>query len=155
MQSDYKVSADQRRQMIAEAAYFRAERRGFGGDPLKDWYEAEAEVDARLRELAEEHLRGRVEEGLAAARQKVATLKRKVRGLSAEARTEWRRDADKLAIVAAELQPALAKLREQSERAGQSLRQQAEQLGTELAGLVHRLGEKRKLAPKPRDQGGR
>lgn len=38
-----------REQMIAEAAYFRAERRGFeGGDPLTDWLEAEAEITARL-----------------------------------------------------------------------------------------------------------
>jgi hypothetical protein len=34
--------------MIADAAYFRAEQRGFqGGDPLRDWLQAEAEVDAR------------------------------------------------------------------------------------------------------------
>jgi hypothetical protein len=144
MGSDYKVSADQRQQMIAEAAYFRAERRGFDrGDPLEDWCEAEAEVDARLRELADEHLRGSIEEGLAAARRKVATLKRKIAGMSAGARMEWQQDADKLSKVAAGLQPALAKLREQSEHAGQNLRQQAEQLRAELASLVHRLGEKR------------
>jgi hypothetical protein len=36
--------------MIAEAAYFRAEARGFeGGDSVRDWLEAEAEVDAILR----------------------------------------------------------------------------------------------------------
>ena len=39
----------QRLLMIAEAAYFRAERRGFqGGDPVADWLEAEAEINARL-----------------------------------------------------------------------------------------------------------
>ena len=32
--------------MIAEAAYFRAERRGFqGGCPIQDWLEAEREID--------------------------------------------------------------------------------------------------------------
>ena len=32
--------------MIAEAAYFRAERRGFqGGCPIQDWLEAECEID--------------------------------------------------------------------------------------------------------------
>ena len=41
-----KVNEDQRRQMIAEAAYFRAERRGFsGGDPATDWIEAEAIIE--------------------------------------------------------------------------------------------------------------
>ena len=35
--------------MIARAAYFRAERRGFAdGCALQDWLEAEAEVDAKL-----------------------------------------------------------------------------------------------------------
>jgi hypothetical protein len=35
--------------MIAEAAYFRAQRRGFrGGDPDRDWIEAEVEIDALL-----------------------------------------------------------------------------------------------------------
>jgi hypothetical protein len=35
--------------MIAEAAYLRAEARGFGdGHQEEDWLAAEAEVDARL-----------------------------------------------------------------------------------------------------------
>jgi len=44
------VSEDARRAMIAQAAYLRAERRGFaGGDEVEDWLAAEAEVDALLR----------------------------------------------------------------------------------------------------------
>lgn len=40
------VTADERQRMIAEAAYFRAEARGFrDGDPLEDWLVAEAEID--------------------------------------------------------------------------------------------------------------
>lgn len=43
------VEAEQRRKLIAEAAYRRAERRGFEqGDPVQDWLEAEREVDQRL-----------------------------------------------------------------------------------------------------------
>jgi len=35
--------------MIAEAAYYLAEHRGFqGGDPVRDWLLAEAEIDHRL-----------------------------------------------------------------------------------------------------------
>ncbi|HEV8119665.1 MAG TPA: DUF2934 domain-containing protein [Candidatus Polarisedimenticolia bacterium] len=46
-----RVSADERRRMIAEAAYYKAARRGFAaGDPDRDWIEAEAEIDARLIE---------------------------------------------------------------------------------------------------------
>lgn len=37
--------ADQRQAWIAEAAYYRAERRGFrGGCPIEDWLEAEREI---------------------------------------------------------------------------------------------------------------
>jgi hypothetical protein len=43
------ITLEQKLQMIAEAAYFRAERRGFvGGNPTEDWAAAEAEVEARL-----------------------------------------------------------------------------------------------------------
>ena len=44
------ISEDMRRGMIAQAAYLRAERRGFaGGTQSDDWLAAEAEVDALLR----------------------------------------------------------------------------------------------------------
>jgi Protein of unknown function (DUF2934) len=47
-----EISEDVRRGMIAEAAYLRAERRGFTGGHEKerdDWIAAEAEVDALLK----------------------------------------------------------------------------------------------------------
>lgn len=44
------VSEDARRAMVAEAAYLRAERRGFApGGEVEDWLAAEAEVEALLR----------------------------------------------------------------------------------------------------------
>ena len=43
------VSTEERFQMISEAAYFRAEQRGFmAGDDLADWLAAESDVDALL-----------------------------------------------------------------------------------------------------------
>ncbi|MBZ0142709.1 MAG: DUF2934 domain-containing protein [Rhodocyclaceae bacterium] len=43
------VSREERWRLIAEAAYFKAEQRGFaGGGELDDWIEAEAEIDALL-----------------------------------------------------------------------------------------------------------
>jgi hypothetical protein len=39
-------TAEQRRRMIETAAYYRAEKRGFtAGDAVKDWVEAEREID--------------------------------------------------------------------------------------------------------------
>ena len=43
------IVPNERAIMIEEAAYYRAERRGFDpADQLKDWLEAESEVDALL-----------------------------------------------------------------------------------------------------------
>ncbi len=43
------VSPEERWRMTSEAAYLRAEKRGFvGGDPADDWLAAEAEVAAKL-----------------------------------------------------------------------------------------------------------
>jgi hypothetical protein len=45
------VTSEARRALIAEAAYLRAERRGFSpGHETDDWLAAEAEVDALLSE---------------------------------------------------------------------------------------------------------
>lgn len=50
------VDPEQRRHLIAEAAYFKAERRGFaGGGELADWIEAEAEIDAILAQAQQRH----------------------------------------------------------------------------------------------------
>jgi hypothetical protein len=43
------VDPEQRAALIAEAAYFRAQKRGFAaGHETEDWLAAEAEVDANL-----------------------------------------------------------------------------------------------------------
>lgn len=47
-----QITRQERQRMIAEAAYYRAERRGFsGGDSVHDWLAAEAEVDALLQRM--------------------------------------------------------------------------------------------------------
>jgi hypothetical protein len=52
-----RISPEERRRMIAEAAYFRAERRGFAaGGELDDWVQAETDID-RLVELGGSHSR--------------------------------------------------------------------------------------------------
>jgi Protein of unknown function (DUF2934) len=47
-------SEDEWHDMVATAAYYRAEARGFeNGDPDEDWYEAEAELRERLASAAD------------------------------------------------------------------------------------------------------
>ncbi|MDH3276164.1 MAG: DUF2934 domain-containing protein [Gammaproteobacteria bacterium] len=48
-----EVSAGSRHEMIAKAAYYRAEKRSFqGGDPVADWLFCEKQVDAYLSKTA-------------------------------------------------------------------------------------------------------
>ena len=50
------VTPEQRHQMIAEAAYRRAQKRSFvGGNPENDWYEAEAEIGQLFSQSSEFH----------------------------------------------------------------------------------------------------
>ncbi len=136
-----KISSEQRRQMIAESAYFRAERRGFdGGDSIGDWLAAEAEVDIEIERLERERVLERLEEGLAAAGKKLASLKRKASSLKSDARSEWQQDVEKLAKLRETLQSKVVVLREQGERAGQRVRQQAEAVWAELSETVRRVG---------------
>lgn len=45
------INPEERYRMIAVAAYYRAEKRGFiGGDPSQDWVEAEAEVNQLINQ---------------------------------------------------------------------------------------------------------
>lgn len=43
-----KISLEERQRLIEQAAYFRAEKNGFRGDPQAYWVAAEAEVNAQL-----------------------------------------------------------------------------------------------------------
>ncbi|MFA6016023.1 MAG: DUF2934 domain-containing protein [Gallionellaceae bacterium] len=46
---EISISPEHRYHMIATAAYYRAEHRGFaGGYEMQDWISAEAEIDAKL-----------------------------------------------------------------------------------------------------------
>jgi len=48
------VGPEQRAALIAEAAFFRAEKRGFAaGHEIEDWLAAESEVDAKLMHAVE------------------------------------------------------------------------------------------------------
>ncbi|MDN5871888.1 MAG: DUF2934 domain-containing protein [Nitrococcus sp.] len=74
-----QLSAEERQKMIAEAAYFRAQRRGVdGGDAVADWVEAESEINARLRKMEHSALIERLRERLAVAGENLRALRGKV-----------------------------------------------------------------------------
>jgi predicted RNase H-like nuclease (RuvC/YqgF family) len=143
MMTIQKIPSGQRQQMIAEAAYFRAERRGFrDGDPMTDWIEAEKEVEQRLQEIEDEHLVVSFEERLRMTNERLGALKRKASRLKAETREALHRDAEKLAQLRDALEQQLEAIRRQGEEAGHKARQHAEKLWKEISDLIERLGSR-------------
>ena len=141
MVATHGLSADRRREMVSEAAYFLAEHRGFnGGDPVTDWLQAEAEMDARLGET--QRALDRLEERLAVVNRKLKSARGKLATLTADVRQEWERDFRKLAKLRDGFQERLDELRKQSVNASEKTRQQLEDAWDEASDLLHRLDRK-------------
>jgi hypothetical protein len=51
--SSEEAAAPEREQRIRQSAYYRAERRGFDGDPVEDGLAAEAEIDEGIKDFKE------------------------------------------------------------------------------------------------------
>lgn len=137
-----KVSDEQRRQMVAEAAYFRAEERGFGVDPVADWIEAEVEIGERVREIENAHLIEHLEEGLAEATKRVTALKKRLGKAAAGARTEWRDDVERLGKLRDALREKVQDLRAEGRQAGLKAREQAERIWDEINDTMHRVASR-------------
>lgn len=139
--SDY----DRRRQMIAEAAFYRAEKRGFkGGDPVTDWIEAEKEIETGAGAPDDRRILDRIEEQVATAGIKLKSLRRKVSRMKTEARKEWKQDAEKLADLRDSLQRKLEEIRERGEGASRKAQKQAEKIWDEISEIVQRTTSRRK-----------
>jgi predicted nucleic acid-binding Zn-ribbon protein len=145
MTTAQKVTEGQRKQMIAEAAYFRAERRGFNGDGfLADWLEAESEVDGRLREMEQEPLLDRLDERLTAVNEKLRALKKKLSGMTSDARAEWEHDVEKLGKLRDTFQTKVKEIREQGQHVSEKAKQQAEKTWSEISEVIERVSSRRK-----------
>lgn len=135
-----RVGSERRRQMIAEAAYLRAEKRGFnGGDAVHDWMEAEREVDAHLQHARPRLSIEQLEAQLASANEKLKALSKKVEGMKADAHKEWQQDLDKLAKLRDTFEHRLRELREQGGQAAGKARQHAENVWHELSEALQRM----------------
>jgi hypothetical protein len=131
--------------MIAEAAYFRAEHRGFnGGDPMVDWVEAEAEINAQLCSADEDNILARLDERVAMATKRLEALRKKVSGMKADARKEWQQDVEKLAALRDALSMRLEEVRERGEQATRKAQKQAERIWEEILDIIQRRAPRRK-----------
>jgi ABC-type transporter Mla subunit MlaD len=132
--------------MIAEAAYFRAEHRGFqGGDPLDDWLQAEAEID-RMAAGAAEPAREKLADQLAAQLRQYdgefTRLTAKARGLSTAMRNELERELERLKPLRTSAEQALAEVRQRAGHATEDLLALGDKVRTELADTLERLAKR-------------
>jgi hypothetical protein len=135
---------DSREKMIADAANFRAEQRGFqGGDPLNDWLQAEAEVDARLRRPGGKDFVQELDEKLAIVNEKLRTFRKKVSGMKIEVREEWTYDVDKLAKLRDRFRKRLKENQPQGELASEKSKAQADKIWQEISGLIDRVSARK------------
>jgi TolA-binding protein len=143
---------EQRDKMIAEAAYFRAQQRGFrGGDPAVDWLEAEREVDEKLATSApgEEKpssvaaLVQQLEARIRSLDEDIAPLKERAREVGADVRQEIEKELERLKPLRAAAEQRLVELRGRSEVALEEVKKGAdrawEEISTAVKGITNRI----------------
>lgn len=136
------MNPDERRRMIAEAAWNRAVARGFeNGDPVSDWLEAEREVDARLND-GDEHWLGALEGRLATVRAELKGLKKRAGPRAKAAKEEWKKNVEKLGALLEKFEERMEGLSERGEQATRKARAQAEKVWEEIAQIRERLGKR-------------
>ena len=145
------MSPERRNEMIAVAAYFRAERRGFGqGDPVVDWIEAEAEIDHQLQNAQKPRRSGdgghelvhRIEIQFRDWDQRFDDLKSQAKELKARARTAYLKDLDALQQRRMALGDTLHELGKRSGDAFEDMRHGAEHSWAELREAMEHLAQR-------------
>jgi len=141
MDGSQAPTPEQRHFMITEAAYYRAERRGFqGGDPVADWLEAEAEIEAMLRgasepdkeKTAKEAFQEKLETQLREWDKKLDGLKGKAKKAKADLRHDLEAQLEALRAQRAAAHDKLQELRQRSENAWEDLKEGAENTWDEM-----------------------
>jgi chromosome segregation ATPase len=145
------LTPEQRYHMIAEAAYFRAERRGFiGGDPAQDWLDAEAEIDRILQAGAgqgagasqKEAFQARLEAQLQELNTRLEELKLKAGLAKLEVRSEYEKQLETLSAKQAAAQARLNELRQRAEGAWEDLRGGTEKAWEDMRDALERLASR-------------
>lgn len=148
MEAQYGVDKTERELRIAEAAYFRAERRGFvGGDPVADWIDAEQEVDAELGRREHGRWLAELESRLETAGKKLSALKKRASTLTAEARKEIEQDVHKLGRLRDTFEKRLEEIRAQGTAAGHRAREHAEAVWGEISAIIDRVAKRPRKKP--------
>jgi len=143
------------REMVAVAAYYRAERRGFArGDPTADWLEAEAEIEHWSRQAPQpadspktspkQAFQQELEAQIKQWEAKLEQLRAKAREAKAEARAEFEIQLEALAGKRAVAQEKLQELRQHGEWAWEDLKDGADKAWKELREAIERAASRLK-----------
>ena len=143
--SQTEYSPKSHREMVAVAAYYRAERRGFGeGSELDDWLEAETEVE-RLLHTHDEPIKSaklafqqKLEAELKEWDAKLEKLKSKASAAKAEIRAEFELQLEFLAAERALADEKLEELRQHGQWAWEDLKDSASEVWSELHAALER-----------------
>ena len=144
------VSPEQRYLMIAEAAYYHAERRGFQeGDPVADWLEAEKEIDAMLchtfvpnekkitKEIFEDHLESQLKEW----DKQVSGLKRKANKVDGDIRRNIDAQLETHRAQRVTAQNKLKELRQRGAHDWEEIKDDAENVWNEIRQTINRIAD--------------
>lgn len=142
-QKAMSLTPEQRYQMIAQAAYYRAERRGFIiGDTTQDWLDAEVEIDRILQQQlgqgetlqgkAKQAFQQKIEAQLKDWDAKLDELKAKARETKTELRADYEKQLQMLSEKRATAQAKLQELRLRTEDAWEDLKGGTERAWDEM-----------------------
>ncbi len=142
------ITREQRYQMIAEAAYFRAQSQGFCGNPTQDWIAAEAEIDRILLQSSQTELSPKqiFEQKLEAQLQELDALFDHLKLQASLGKAELRTEIDKqLEVLAQKRNAAQTKLNELSRRtegAWEDLKGSAEKAWDDMRQALNQIAER-------------
>lgn len=137
--------------MIAVAAYYRAEHRGFdGGDPSNDWLEAEAEINRLLAQgdgsdkqaAAKRAFQEKLEAQLREWDERLDDLQAKAQALKATARKESAKQIKALGEMRALAATRLQELRRHSEDAWEDMKEGIEKSWKEMRDAIEQAAKR-------------
>jgi len=148
MPSVTPITPEQRYQMIAEAAYFRAQHQGFCGNPAQDWVEAEAEIDRVLLQSGQNGLspkqafQQKLEAQLRELDILFDNLKLQASLGKAELRTELEKQLELLGQKRSAAQTKLNELSRRTETAWEDLKGGAEKAWDDMRQTLNQITER-------------
>ena len=150
-----EYSPQMHREMVAVAAYYRAERRGFApGDPTADWLEAEIEIEQQLKQAAKpadrtkhspkQAFQQKLEAQLGEWDARLEQLKTRAKDAKADIRAEFELQLEALVGKRAVAQERLHELRRHGEWAWEDLKGGADKAWKELREAMERAASRLK-----------